>query len=163
MLPERPLYIDGWLSSVNSLEMGKVQWTCRVSLMQRRCSGLPIIHCDKDQFLLQGAKYYNNFKDHLGHWYWKIEGTQICFGARFFSWFCVCFVFCFVLFCFVLFCFVLFFLVFSFPNICYTSVIEISQHFQGSFGPLVLTFCGPLPNFEGNWPNGPALFQPLSS
>ena len=28
----------------------------------------------------------------------------------------------------------------------------MSQHFQGPFGPLVFTFCGPSPNIEGNSP-----------
>ena len=36
--------------------------------------------------------------------------------------------------------------------IFHTSCIEMNQQFQGPFGPLVLTFCGPSPNFEGNWP-----------
>ena len=30
----------------------------------------------------------------------------------------------------------------------------MSQHFQGPFGPLFLTFCGPTPNSKGNWPEG---------
>ena len=43
-----------------------------------------------------------------------------------------------------------------FSNIFYSSGIEMSPHyFQEPFGPLVLTFCGPSPNFEGNWPEGP--------
>ena len=42
--------------------------------------------------------------------------------------------------------------------IFYTSSIEMSQHFQGPFGPLVLTFCGLLPNFESNWLWGPPFF-----
>ena len=38
---------------------------------------------------------------------------------------------------------------------------EISQHCQGSFGLLVSTFCGPFPNFEGNyWPRGLPYFDP---
>ena len=45
--------------------------------------------------------------------------------------------------------------IFGCSNIFYTSCIEISQHCQGPFGPLVLTFCGALPNFEGNWPRSP--------
>ena len=36
----------------------------------------------------------------------------------------------------------------------------MSQHFQGPFGPLVLTFCGRLPNFEGNCPKGTPYFDP---
>ena len=43
---------------------------------------------------------------------------------------------------------------FGISNIFYTSGIEVSYHFQGPFGPLVLIFCGLLPNFEGNWPKG---------
>ena len=47
-----------------------------------------------------------------------------------------------------------------FSNIFYTSGIEMSQHFQGPFGPLVLTFCGPSPNFKGSWPEGPPCYGP---
>ena len=36
----------------------------------------------------------------------------------------------------------------------YTWGIEISQHFYGPFGLLVLTFCGLSPNFKGNWSKG---------
>ena len=41
-----------------------------------------------------------------------------------------------------------------------TSAIEMSQPFLGQFGPLVLTFCGPSSNFEGNWPVGLPYFNP---
>ena len=44
-------------------------------------------------------------------------------------------------------------------NIPYTSGIEMSQ-LLGPFGPLILTFCGPSPNFEGNWSEGPPYFDP---
>ena len=37
---------------------------------------------------------------------------------------------------------------------------EMSQLFQGPFGPLVLKFCGPSQNFEGNWPKGMPYFDP---
>ena len=37
----------------------------------------------------------------------------------------------------------------------------MSQYFQGQFGPLVLTFCGPSPNFEDNWPEGLPYFDPF--
>ena len=50
---------------------------------------------------------------------------------------------------------------FGFSNIFCTSGIDMSQNFQGPLGPLVWTFCWPSPNFEGNWPRGPAFFQPL--
>ena len=49
---------------------------------------------------------------------------------------------------------------FGFSNIFYTSVIEMSPHFHGPFGPLVLKFCGPSLNFEGNWPKGLPYFNP---
>ena len=49
---------------------------------------------------------------------------------------------------------------FGFTNVFYTSGFEMSQHFQGPFGPLVLIFCGPSINFEGNWPKGPPYFNP---
>ena len=49
---------------------------------------------------------------------------------------------------------------FGFSNVFYTSDVEMNQHFQGPFGPLVLIFCGPSPNFEGNWPKGPPYFDP---
>ena len=41
---------------------------------------------------------------------------------------------------------------FGFYNIFYTLGIEKGQHFQGPFGPLVLTFCGPWPNFRAVGP-----------
>ena len=44
--------------------------------------------------------------------------------------------------------------IFSSSSVFYTSGFEMRQHFQGPFGPLVLKFCGPSPNFEGNWPEG---------
>ena len=36
----------------------------------------------------------------------------------------------------------------------------MSQSFQGPYGPLVLTICGPSSTFEGNWPVGPPYFDP---
>ena len=39
-------------------------------------------------------------------------------------------------------------------------VLKMSQHFQGPFELLVLTFCGPSPSFESNWPKGPPYFDP---
>ena len=48
----------------------------------------------------------------------------------------------------------------SFHDTFCTLGIEMSQHFQGPFGPLVLTFSGPSPNFEGNWPVGMSYFNP---
>ena len=50
---------------------------------------------------------------------------------------------------------------FGFPNIIYTSGIEMSKHFQGPFGPLVLTLCKPSSNFKGIWPEDPSCFTPL--
>ena len=44
--------------------------------------------------------------------------------------------------------------------IFHTSCIEMNQQFQGPFAPLVLTFCGPSPNFEGNLPKGLPYFDP---
>ena len=49
---------------------------------------------------------------------------------------------------------------FGFPNVCYTSGIQMSQHFQGPFGPFVETFFGPSPNFEGSWSKGPPYCDP---
>ena len=39
----------------------------------------------------------------------------------------------------------------------------MSQHIQGPFGPLVLTFCGLSPKFEGNWPKGARYFDPCKN
>ena len=36
----------------------------------------------------------------------------------------------------------------------------MSKHFQGPFGPLTLTFCGPSPNCEGSHPEGLPYFDP---
>ena len=33
-----------------------------------------------------------------------------------------------------------------------------SPSYAATIGPLILPCCGPSPNFEGNWPEGPALF-----
>ena len=51
---------------------------------------------------------------------------------------------------------------FGFSNIFYTSGIEMSQQFQGPFGPLVVTFCRPLPNFEGDCPRIHLISTPTS-
>ena len=48
---------------------------------------------------------------------------------------------------------------FFFGNVFCTSDIEMNQHFHRPFGPFVLTFCGPSPNFEGNWPKGQPNFD----
>ena len=38
-------------------------------------------------------------------------------------------------------------------------ILKIANIFKG-IGPLVLTFCRPSPNFEGNWPKGSPYFDP---
>ena len=40
---------------------------------------------------------------------------------------------------------------FVFSDIFYTSGIEMSQHFPGPFGPLVVSFCELSSNFEGDF------------
>ena len=35
----------------------------------------------------------------------------------------------------------------------------MSKNFQGTLGPLIITFCEPLPNFEGMWPKSLPYFD----
>ena len=70
---------------------------------------------------------------HLGPWHWKLRALNF-FRARFGS-----------------------------PHVSFIHGTEIYQHFQGPFGPLVLTFCGPSTNVARQyWLEGPPYFHPCS-